>query len=338
MRVYLLAIIVVVSCNDQDKSVSPFGDLLAKPPYSTLTDSIHDQPGNDELYFKRAVLLNKNNLPEPALADFQKAWSIDKQEKYAFGVSNIWLDRQQHDSAISFMENALKELPESILLRIALTRAFDAQNKSAQALEVCKQILDRQPDNSDALLLQSQILAKTGDMKSSVHSLEKAYSLTPGAWPVALELAYKYAETKSSRTIPLTDSLISKDTLNLHPELYYIKGVYYTNIDDKAKAINFFDQTITRDHNYLNAYIEKGKVLLSQKKTVDAFRVFTLLNRVKPSFPDGWFWIGVCQEELGQIEDARLSYQKAYALDKSFVEAKEAEEKLDKAVIPKTGN
>jgi tetratricopeptide (TPR) repeat protein len=324
---WFLLVLFFLACNDGDHSESPFGELLSRPPYEQISDSIRDQPTNDELYFRRAVLLNKNNLPEPALVDFQKAWRLEKQEKYAYAISNIWLEKNP-DSVIVFMEEALEELPASILLRFVLARTYEAQNLLPQALDVCTQILGMQPDNADALLLQSQLQERSGDMKSAVTSLEKAYALTPGTWPIAIELAYKYAENKHPKTIPLTDSLILKDTLQLHAQLYYIKGVYYSNINEKAKAIAFFDQTISRDHNYHNAYVEKGKVLLNQKKTVDAFRVFSLLNRIKPSFPDGWFWIGACQEELGQLEDARLSYQKAYALDKTFVEAKEAADRL----------
>ncbi len=55
-------------------------------------------------YFRRAVLLNTNNLPEPALADFKKAWSLKKEEKYAFGLGNLLLDKKP-DSAIIISEH-----------------------------------------------------------------------------------------------------------------------------------------------------------------------------------------------------------------------------------------
>ena len=77
-----ITIFLTLSCNN-NKEDSPFGDLLSRSPYATLTDSIKKEPARDELYFRRAVLLNKNNFPEPALTDFQKAWSIRKEEKYA---------------------------------------------------------------------------------------------------------------------------------------------------------------------------------------------------------------------------------------------------------------
>ena len=78
---------VFTACHNDDTH-SPYSEILSQAPYASLTDSIKQQPKNDELYFRRAVLLNKNNLPEPALADFQKAWSLSKLEKYAFGVAN----------------------------------------------------------------------------------------------------------------------------------------------------------------------------------------------------------------------------------------------------------
>jgi tetratricopeptide (TPR) repeat protein len=122
--------------------------------------------------------------------------------------------------------------------------------------------------------------------------------------------------------------LIAKDTLKLHADPYYVKGVYYSNINEKAKALEWFNETIKQDYNYLNAYIEKGKVFLDQKKVAEAFKTFQLLNSIDPAFADGWYWMGKCQELSGQKEDAKLNYEKAYALDKSFTEAKEAAEKI----------
>jgi tetratricopeptide (TPR) repeat protein len=315
-----------LSCNNADTS-SPFEEILSQPPYASLTDSIKDYPKNDELYFRRAVLLNKNNLPEPALADFQKAWSLSKQEKYAFGITNIWLEKKP-DSAIRFLNEALKELPQSFLLQLSLARSYDAINKTDDALSVCNQILQTQPEEPDVLLLQSELLEKKGDMPGSISSLEKAYSLIPSNPELGFKLAYKYAESKNPKVISLCDSLIKKDSLKMYAEPYYIKGVYYSNINDKAKAIRLFNETIRHNYNYMNAYIEKGKILVEQKKYADAFKVFQLANTISPAFPDAYYWIGVCQEALGEKDEAKLSYEKAYSLDKTFTEAKEAAEKL----------
>ncbi len=129
---------------------------------------------------------------------------------------------------------------------------------------------------------------------------------------------------KIQKSVALCDSLIKIDTLNNHAEPYYYKGIYYSNIGDKQKAIQLFDQAIQNDYYYLNAHIEKGRVLYEQKKYAEALKVFKLPNTVSPDFADAWYWIGKCQEAMGQKEEARLNYQRAYGLDKTFTEAKEA--------------
>ncbi|MBL7744766.1 MAG: tetratricopeptide repeat protein [Chitinophagaceae bacterium] len=332
-RIRCLTALTIIACLsgtcNNDKIHSPFDEILSQPPYASLTDSIRQQPKNDELYFRRAVLLNKNNLPEPALADFQKAWSLSKQEKYAFGVTNAWMEKRP-DSAVIFLNETLKELPESYLLRLSLARAYNGIGKTEDALKTCDDILQKMPDQPEVWILQSELLQKKGDTKSSIVSLEKAYGLAPFNPQLAFDLAYKYAEDKNAKALSLCDAIIQRDSLKLFAEPYYIKGIYYSNINDKEKAIRLFDETIKRDYNNLNAYIEKGKILVAQKKYTEAFKVFRLANTIKPAFPDAWYWMGVCQEASGQKEEAKLNYEKAYALDKTFTEAKEAAERLAK--------
>lgn len=321
-----VAAIMVIGCNN-DKDTSPFDEILLQPRYASITDSIKQEPGRDDLYFRRAILLNKNNFPEPALADFKKAWSLSKQENYALGASNLLLAKNK-DEAIDFMQQALKELPNSVLLQMTLAHAYDEQNKIDEALAICNNILQTQPNFISTLVLKSDLLQKKGDTTGTINALEKAHQLIPDNLDISFRLVYQYAETKDPKTIPLADSLIKSDTLRLHADPYYVKGIYYSNIKDYKKAIHWFNETIRFDYNYINAYIEKGKILLDQKKTEESLSTFQLANTIKPSFPDAWYWMGKCMEALGKKEDAKLNYEKAYALDKTFIEAKEAAEKM----------
>src|SRR5687768_4783258 len=93
----LLGGFILLGCNNK-KEVSAYDDILTRQPFASLTDSIAKDPQKDELWFRRAVLLNKNNHPGPALDDFRKAWSLKKDERYAFGISTLLLDKKP-DSA-----------------------------------------------------------------------------------------------------------------------------------------------------------------------------------------------------------------------------------------------
>ncbi len=258
------AMILLISCHDKNNS-SPFDKILSQPPYAALTDSIRKEPKRDDLLFRRAVLLNQNNLPEPALADFQQAWSLKKEEKYAFGISNLLLAKKP-DSAVIFLNNALKELPNSFLLRLTLARGYDAQNKLDEALKICDDILLINLEQVDVLKMKADLLDKKGDLPGAIQILEKAYTLTPFDINLNYLLADKYASANNSKVIHLCDSLINADSLHIHPEPYYFKGIYYSNINDKAKALAMFNEALQHDYYYLNAYIEKGTIQYDEKK------------------------------------------------------------------------
>jgi tetratricopeptide (TPR) repeat protein len=322
-----IVLIFISSCNDNG-TTSPYGELLNQPPYAALTDSIKQEPQDDKLYFNRAVLLNTNNFPEPAIADFNKAWSLKKDEKYAFGLSNLLLDKNP-DSAIHFLQQALAILPNSFLLRLTLVRSLHEENKTEEALQLADQILLSNPDQVDVLKIKAELLEKKGNPAEAISVLEKAYSLTPYDIDLNYNLAYKYGESKNVKVIALCDSLIRIDTLENHAEPYYYKGIYYSNLNDKTKALQLFEQAIQHDYYFLNAHIEKGRILYDQKKMSDAIKTFQLANTISPKFPDAWYWMAKCQEALGQKEEAKLNYQRAYALDNSFEKAKEAAEKIN---------
>lgn len=323
---FIVAITILAGCNNSEES-SPYGDLFRQQPFAPLTDSIKKDSKNPELYFRRAVLLNSNNLPEPALADFQKAWSIDKQEKYAYAISSLLVDKKS-DSATIFLREALQAIPTSILLRLSLARAQDAQGQTDAALTTCNEILQLNPQQVDALVLKSDLFEKKNMTAESISVLEQAYAITPYDLELNYNLAYKYAESKNAKVIALCDSLAAKDSLGIHAEPFYYKGIYYSNINENGKAIAQFDQAIKKDYQFKNPYIEKGRILYEQKKYTDAMKVFQLVMRLSPSFADSYFWMAKCQEVMGQKAEAKLNYQRAYGLDKSWTEAKEAADRL----------
>lgn len=320
------SMIFITGCNDK-KAENDYSGILDKPPFNTISDSIKQFPGNDVLYFRRAVLLNSNDLPAPALADFQKAWTLSRKEPYAIGISNLLLEKNP-DSAIRFIKKAVLDLPESLLLKITLARSFSQSGKTDEALRTCDEVLALNPLQVDILKVKGELLSQKGMTTEAVQTLEKAYSLTPYDIELNYILALNYAENKNSRVLSLCDSLIKIDTLGIHGEPYYYKGIYYSNTGDKAAALNQFDACIKHDKFFHEGYIEKGALLYDMKDYEAAFKVFKLCNTLSPDYPAAWYWMGKCQEATGQKEEAKSNYLKAYGLDKSLIEAKQAAEKI----------
>ncbi len=301
--------------------------VLQKPPFDKLTDSIQEWPGNAELYYRRGSLLFKNEHTDFAKEDFRKAWSLEPNETHALSLANI-LAQKNADSAILFLQLALQKLPQTIALQISLARAYRQKKEYEKALATCNNIIGQHPNQLDALILKSEILQAQKKDKEAVAILEQAYLYAPFDREVAYDLAFLYAETKNKQALLITDSLLQKDTLEKHAEPYYFKGVYFENIGNSVEAINQFNQAIRQDYYFLDAHMEKGQILYSQKKYEEAKKTFQLASTVSPTFADAYYWLGKTNEAFGDKNEAKLNYQRAYGLDKSLTEAKMAADKL----------
>lgn len=321
-----LSLILIISCNDNE-SPSPYEDLLGQPPFAAVTDSIRDDRDNDRLWFRRAVLLNTHNFPEPALADFRKAWSLNKQEPYALGISTLLLDKSP-DSAILFLQDALRDLPGSFLLKLSLARGYAATGQYPQALSVCEGILATDPQLADVIKLKADLLDKSGRKEEATAQWEQAYRVAPFDVELNYILALRYAEARNPKALAICDSLIRADSAGSHAEPYYYKGIYYASLGDKAKAIRLFDEAVRHDYYFLDGYIEKGSLLFELKKYGEALATFNLALTISPRFADAYYWIAKCQEATGKKEEARVNYLRAFELDKSMKEAQEAAERL----------
>lgn len=317
---------IISSCND-NSSATPYDEILEQKAFAAITDSIKKDPSNDQLRFRRAVLLNTNNFPEPALADFQKAWSLKKEEKYALGISTLLLEKKA-DSAILFLQEALKEIPRSYLLRLSLARGYTATNKNKEAMAICDEILSQKPDLADVIKLKADLLDKENQTAAATRLWEQAYQLAPFDVELNYILALRYAEAKNPRVLALCDSLIKADTEGRHAEPYYYKGIYYANITDNVKALSSFDEAIKHDFYFLDGYIEKGSLLYEMKKYEEAIAVFNLALTISPSFADTYYWIAKCQQAMGKKEEAKVNYLRAFELDKTMKEAREAVDSL----------
>ena len=324
MRIFflLMAFIFIFSCSDEHEN-----DPVSEPPYAQLTDSIRNMPRNSSLYYRRGSMLFGNGQYQLAEMDFQKAWDLEPKEEYAVSLTAV-LKQRGPEEALKFLREAIKKLPGNVFLQIGLARAYQQKNGPDSALIICSQVIKDHPNAIDAYLLKAEILEMQNRQRDALTVLETGYVYAPGDVELVHRLAFMYAESKNPKALALSDSLIDADTENRHAEPYYFKGVYYANIENYKEAIKQFDEAIRHNFNFLDAYINKGIAYFDQKKFDEAIKTFQLGIKVDPNFPDSFYWLGKTWEAKGNGEEAKLNYLKAYGLDRTMTEAKEAAERL----------
>jgi tetratricopeptide (TPR) repeat protein len=217
---------------------------------------------------------------------------------------------------------------DSITAEITKARKLQAAGNHSAAFAIANAMLTKYPGQLDALSIESEILKAQGRNEEALTLLEKAYSLQPRDKELAYDLAYEYAAAKSPKALSLTDTLLKYDKTETIARAWYIKGFYYNNLGNALEALRNFDSSNIADYNFIDAYFDKGKILFSQKKYSQALRAFATGQKVSPGTADFYFWVAKTQEVMGNKGDAKANYERAYALDKTMNEAKEAADRL----------
>ncbi len=217
---------------------------------------------------------------------------------------------------------------DSLAVQIAQARAYQEKGQLDQAAAIAEAMLQKFPGQLDALGIKADVLKQQGKTDAALAVLEKAYALQPRDKETAYNLAFEYAAAKNPKALPLTDTLLNYDKTETVARAWYIKATYYRNTGNDAQALRYYDSSSIADYNFADTYLDKGQLLFGQKKYEPALRSFALGQKFNPGAADFYFWVAKCQEALGQKADAKMNYERAFALDKNFTEAKEAAERL----------
>ena len=251
--------------------------------------------------------------------------------------THVTSEQQTQDSLQQLLQSfrdSLKKYPTDTLLKYNLVLTLQEAGRYREAVNVLDSMnITMMGDSTQMkvylnyLFKRSELLVLAGDTANAIKTLE--FFIIPGELTEAgLQLANLYAETRNPKTIAFCDSMNKNDESKRDPNPDYLKGVYYYNIGDHTKALELFNSCIKKDYTFLDAYMEKGSILYKQSKFKEAMDVFDIAIKVSNTFADAHLWKGKCQEALGQKEEAKISYQRAYAFDKTLTEAKEAADRI----------
>ncbi|HVF97568.1 MAG TPA: tetratricopeptide repeat protein [Flavisolibacter sp.] len=218
---------------------------------------------------------------------------------------------------------------DSISVEMKTARDLLEKGETDEAMRMADAMIKKYPGQLDALSIKADALKAKGKGAEAVAVLEKAYALQPRDKETAYNLAYEYADTKSSKALSLTDTLIKYDKTATVARAWYIKAYYFNQLKNEKEALRLYDSSIVADQNFLDAYFDKGRLLYQQKNYTSAERAFARGQKFDPSNSLFYLWVGKTQEAMGNKQDAKANYQRAYALDSSLTEAKDAAEKLE---------
>ncbi len=212
----------------------------------------------------------------------------------------------------SNLQNAIQHFPDSLLLRENLIQYFSDIKNYPKAIQETEKVLSKDSNNIRFWHIKAQLYFFAEDTSNSIKAYEKCIDIFPDPGDL-MDLGSLYAATKNPNALAIADALIIGKKADAEKEALFIKGLYYTFLGEKMKAIGFFDQCLQLDYTFMFAYREKAIALYDLAKYEEALEVLDKALTLQNGFDEGYYWEGRCLEKLNKQSSAIESYQSAIA-------------------------
>ena len=172
------------------------------------------------------------------------------------------------------------------------------------SLSILRESLQRNPVPPALWLQLAQGELNTGDTAGGIRSLENYLQHTPEDAAARLELAWLLADHSDKKALAQTDTLLLVGEPEAALRAMLIRAIYYGNTNQPDSALALLNAAILQNHQFIDAYIEKGILLFDQQKYSEALATFQQGLRVNPAEPELYYWISESYRALGNKAEA----------------------------------
>ncbi|MDJ0678388.1 MAG: tetratricopeptide repeat protein [Xenococcaceae cyanobacterium MO_167.B52] len=215
------------------------------------------------------------------------------QEDFATQTIKEYFAQGQWSEVIEVCTQVLTREPQRTELYLFLAKAYSQQGRVGQAIAVYRQILEQNQNSPDIYGELGLLYTKQQDLVQAAWCYQKALALKP-TWA---ELHYNLAIILHqlgdwSKAI---DSY--RQTLKLKPShaaAYFNLGLLYDRRQETEMAIASYQRAIELKPDYLTAYSNLGSVLAKDQQYKSAIEVFKQGLKLDPTW-------GTLHNNLGQV-------------------------------------
>ncbi|MEW6401403.1 MAG: tetratricopeptide repeat protein [Chloroflexota bacterium] len=273
----------------------------------------------------------------------------------SFGGYYYW-DRYVHlgdqspvEKSIRELEEAVRQHPDQVDLRLALAESYMVDKRFDDAIEQASQVLTAYPDNERAMFVAGVAYANQQNWQEAIGPLEvfaaARSQLSTAGLDRSLEtalyfLGQSYIETNRCEEAiqPLTQAVQINTT---DADAFYLLGVAYAETDQHDKAVTSYAEAVRFVPNYAEAYqglvtsytalgkadeaaYARGMVAFSITDYETARLELEKASQGLPNFAPAFIGLGLTYEELGDLQSAQAALERALEIDPDNFTASQA--------------
>jgi tetratricopeptide (TPR) repeat protein len=262
-----------------------------------LVDKVSRSKNYNEL-MQRAALLEKNNFPTLAIAEYQQAATKDPQKlEPLFEIGKIHLRIANYDQAAQIFQSILDKSPTNDQAKIYLGRALISQRELTQAEQIFNTIGQatfqskyyqgilaayfQKHDDAKRLLNESLQMSPNEDYRKKAQNFLNAYN--------------EYSFNAASPTVHLKVLLARS----------------FVQTGEYQIAIPLLFEVTKEKTDYRDAWLILGVAYLNIEKYQDAIEALERAKTLDPEKPETLFYLGLSYYSINDFNKAQLNLNSA---------------------------
>jgi tetratricopeptide (TPR) repeat protein len=275
---------------EQEEMTGRSDSGLADQSIDAYKKALQLSPDSSVIMERLAEIYAKSQHIQEAVAEANEALKLDPKNVDAHRLlARVYIrslgdmgtgavQKQDLDKAIEQFQAILTLEPDDAYSALWLSRLYRFENEHGQAEKVLRGILQREPDNGQALEQLGQLLIDEGRPQEAISLLSQP----------------------------------SEDTSA--PELYDLLGDAYSQQKDYAHAESAYRQAVEQEPDEASYRHGLAEALMQQDKYAEALDQFKKLSELEPGTSENYLRMCELYRRLGQLDQAESSLMRAKQL------------------------
>ena len=303
--------ILLFACGNSQEGQVPANLLPATgyPEIDKLSAKIAEDPGNADLYARRAGLFYENEGYDEALQDLNKAISLDSTNVvYRHELANIYMDYNNSRMALYTMEETAKLFPDRIPTLLKLSEFQLIFRQYQDALKTLETIRQMDPLNAEMFYMAGLVFQELGKQDEAISNFQSAVENDPDILEAWVNLGKLWSVKNPTTAIHFFDNALRVDStslLALHEKAYYLSNV----LNDLDGALEVYDRLIVHHPRYIDGYYNSGLLLMDMDSLKGANEKFSMALQIDPAAIQAYYYRGLTFEMMGQANRAIADYE-----------------------------
>jgi tetratricopeptide (TPR) repeat protein len=199
------------------------------------------------------------------------------------------------------------------------TKHYEAGNFQ-QAEHICREILEKQPNNVETLYFLGIIYIQLHQSDSAIQHIQRSLQINPANADAYLALGTAFQQKG------LLDESVScyQKTINIDPnnaDPFNLLGNIFKDKGRLDDAMSCYQKALQFNPNYTDAYINLGIILHDKGQLDEAISCYQKVLQINPNYADAFYKLGNAFQEKKQFDKAMSYYQKAIQLNPTLTDA-----------------